>query len=135
MHYEAVESWQGAVNRPSPYHLGATWSIRVVDAGHKTLTVIWGRCCPVRLLHFVAAPLRQLDRLWFRCFATIGLVRSLHLGAWQGSLGGHFVRSAKFVQLHLTMIVIGLANEPAVSSPHLALPTQLFRELESQGFG
>jgi hypothetical protein len=48
----------GSYRRPSPYHLGATRSIEVVEAGHRTLTVIWGRCCAVRLLHFAAAPFR-----------------------------------------------------------------------------
>jgi hypothetical protein len=40
---------------PSPYHLGARRSIEVIDAGRRTLTVIYGRCRTVRLLHFAAA--------------------------------------------------------------------------------
>ena len=47
---------RGSNRRPSLYHLGATRTIEVVDAGHRTMTVIWGRCCAVRLLRFAAAP-------------------------------------------------------------------------------
>ena len=42
---------------PSLYHLGAKRSIGVIGAGQRTLAVICGRCRPVRLLHFAAAPL------------------------------------------------------------------------------
>src|SRR5215472_4787974 len=41
--------------RPSPYHLGATRSITVVGAVHRTLAVAWGWCRMARLLHFAAA--------------------------------------------------------------------------------
>ena len=47
--------WSSCSCRPSPYHLGATRSIKVIDASHRTMTVILGRCCAVRLLHFAAA--------------------------------------------------------------------------------
>jgi hypothetical protein len=46
----------------SPYHLGATRSIEVVEAGHRALTVTWGRCRAVRLLHFAAALLTPAGR-------------------------------------------------------------------------
>jgi hypothetical protein len=36
-------------------HLGATRSIKVIDAGQRTLGVTQGRCRTVRLLHFAAA--------------------------------------------------------------------------------
>jgi hypothetical protein len=55
---KASLSWRPVTelsHRPSPYHLGATRSIEVVGAGHRTLTVMWGRCRAVRLLHFTAA--------------------------------------------------------------------------------
>jgi len=45
----------------SPYHLGAMQSIEVIDAGHRTFTVICGRCRSARLLHFAAAPLSTVD--------------------------------------------------------------------------
>ena len=41
--------------RPPPCHLGATRSMRVIDAGQRTLAVIHGRCRTVQLLHFAAA--------------------------------------------------------------------------------
>jgi hypothetical protein len=39
--------------RPFLYHLVATRSIEVIDVGHRTLKVIWGRCRTVRLLHLL----------------------------------------------------------------------------------
>jgi hypothetical protein len=46
---------------PYPYHLGATRSIEVIDAGQRTLTVIQGRYRAERLLHFAPAlPARLL---------------------------------------------------------------------------
>jgi hypothetical protein len=44
--------------RPSPYHLGAKRSMKVVDAAQKPSTVTFSRCRALRLLHFAAAPLR-----------------------------------------------------------------------------
>jgi hypothetical protein len=40
-------------HRPSPYHLGAQQSIKVVEAAQKPVTVISGRCWSVRLLHLL----------------------------------------------------------------------------------
>ena len=38
-----------------PYHLGATRSLRVVEAVQRSVPVISGRCRTLRLLHFAAA--------------------------------------------------------------------------------
>jgi len=58
----------------SPCHLVEKWSMTVIEAGHKTLTVTLGRCRSARLLHFTAAPPRPpltLNRQRLRgCQAT-----------------------------------------------------------------
>jgi len=55
--YLGIKRWRGGGGHGSSlYHLGARRSIRVIGAGQRTLTVIYGRCRTVRLLHFAAAP-------------------------------------------------------------------------------
>jgi hypothetical protein len=42
--------------RSSSYRLGATRSMEVVDADQRPMTVTWGRCRSVRLLHLLLHP-------------------------------------------------------------------------------
>ena len=52
---EGAEDLDRQPARTSPYHLGATGSIKVVGAGRRTLAIVWGRCYAMRLLHSAAA--------------------------------------------------------------------------------